>query len=252
MAISTAAIVAYVGSAVEAVGAYAGAAGAGSAAAGAGASAGTVVADAALTDTVLATAGTAGTTTATAAAGSSILPYLAYGGTALSAVGGVTGAIGAKQTADAQAEAAKYNAAVQAQNATQANANANIAAQSGEAQFGIQSQRGRANVGAILAEQGASGIDPYTGSARSVRQSASDLSQLNALTVRSNAIRTAYGYQTEGASEKGQSQVSSAEASNEKKAGDINAASTFLGGVGSATDKYSNWQLTSGKSLFVG
>lgn len=199
----------------------------------------------------------AGTSAAFGAAGAgatsaSILPYLAYGGTALSAIGGVTGAIGAKQTADAQAKSAEYNAAVQAQNATQANRNADIAAQSGEAQFGIQSQRGRANVGSILAEQGASGIDPYTGSAKSVRQSAADLSQLNALTVRSNAIRTAYGYQTEGASEKGQSQVSLSEASNEKKAGSINAASTFLGGVGSAADKFSNWQLTSGKSLFVG
>lgn len=199
-------------------------------------------ADAALTSGLAAGAGTA-------AASSSILPYLAYGSTALSGLGGVVGAVGAKNTAEAQAKSAEYQAQVNAQNTKLAEANAGIASQAGEAQAGIQGQRGKAQVGAILAAQGASGIDPYTGSARDVRQSASDLSQLNALTVRSEAIKQAYGYQTQGKSFETQATLGNYEASEDREAGTINAASTFLGGASSAADKFSNWQLTSGKSL---
>lgn len=191
----------------------------------------------------------AGFGTAAELTGASTLSTLALGSAGLSAVGGVVGAMGAKQTADAQAKAAQYQAQVDAQNAKQAEANAAIAGQVGEAQAGLQSMKGKANVGAILAQQGASGIDPYTGSARDVRQSAADISQLNALTVRSEAIKQAYGHQVEAKSFESQATLGNYESSAFKKSGSINEASTLLGGITSAADKFSNWQLTSGSSL---
>lgn len=173
-------------------------------------------------------------------------PWLADIGLGTSLLGGVTGAVGAYTQGKAAAASAKYNAAVASDNALQAKSNSVLAAQSGEAQAGIQEQKTRANVGSILANQGASNIDVNSGSNVDVRSSASELGELNALTVKSNAAREAYGYQVQGVGFQNQGALDKAEASNDTSAGTINAASTFLGGAGSAAGNYAKYQLSSG------
>lgn len=165
---------------------------------------------------------------------------------ASSAVGGLTGAYGAYQSGQAQANAAKYNAAVESQNAAISTTNAQIAGQAGAAQAGIQGQKNKATLGAITANQGASGIDLNSGSDIAVRSSARELGELDALSIRSNAARQAYGYENQAVSQQAQSTLSDFEAKNDQQAGQLNAASTFLGSAGSAASNFARYQLNGG------
>jgi len=197
--------------------------------------------------------GTAGAGLASAAgsgiagvAGASAPAWMGYASLGASALGGVTGAVGAYQQGQAEAGAARYNAALAKENAAVAQQNAVIASQSGEQQAAMQEQRTRATVGAIKAGQAASGIDVSTGSAVDVRSSAAELGELDALTVRSNAAREAFGYTQQAAGMKAQSALDEYQAETAATAGEIGAASTLLGGVGSAASKYYAYKLQGG------
>ncbi len=197
----------------------------------------------------LTTAG--GTLTATlpgavSVAGATIPGWVGYATTGLSALSGVTGAVGSLEQGQAQAEAAKYNANIEKQNAAISLQNANIAGQAGEAQAAKQEMRTRAEVGAIKANQAAAGIDVNQGSAVDVRSSASELGQLDAMTIRSNAARQAYGYRNQAASETAASTLSDYTAKNASTAGAIGAASTFLGGAAQAGSNWMKYQLQGG------
>lgn len=180
------------------------------------------------------------------AAASSFLPVLGYASTALNVAGGGIGALGAIQTAQAQAGAAKENAAIATINQNQATENATLAGEAGSAQAGIQSQKARAQVGSIIANQAAGGIDVNTGSAKDTQLSERDVGELDALQVRSNATKEAYGYQTQATSFGDTAVLDTTEAKNDQTSGGINAASTFLGGVGSAASNYAKYQLSGG------
>lgn len=180
------------------------------------------------------------------AAATAAAPSVGTIATAASAVGGVVGAVGAYQQSQAASNAAKYNAQVSTQNATLAQRNASISAQSGEAQVGMQQQKTRATLGAIKANQAASGLDVNSGSAVDVRSSASELGELDALTVRSNAMREAFGYRTQSTNYKAQSTLDQYQAENADTAGIIGAGSTFLGGVSSAASNYAKYQMAGG------
>jgi hypothetical protein len=158
------------------------------------------------------------------------------------------GAYGAYQTGQAEKQAALYNAAVSQQNATLAKENANIAQASGNQQASISEMKTRATSGAIKANEAASGIDVNSGSAPDVRASASEIGELDALTVRSNATREAYGYTTQAHSFETQSNLDKFEAANDSTAGLIGAGSTFLGGVGNAANMFAKYQMQGGFS----
>lgn len=250
MGISMAAVVAT----IEAAAAYAGTA---TAAAGATTAAAGTTAAAATTAGTIASTGIGAVTAADSAAALALLPAategglgtLAYGSITSSVLGGVTSAIGASKQAGAEAAAARYNAQVAGQNADQADRNAQMAGEAGEAQFNMAGQRGKAQLGAILAEQGASGVDVNSGSSIGVRQSASELAQLNALTVRSNAIKEAYGHKVQATSFRSQGALDLKQADEAVSAGKINTAATLLGTVGNAGSNFSKWKINSGNSL---
>lgn len=134
---------------------------------------------------------------------------------------------GAKEQAAAQSAAAGYNAQIAAQNSQ-------LAGAEGEAKVAQSQATTRARIGATLASQGASGIDVNTGSNVNVRESEAKLGTLDALTIRSNAAREAYGYAA-------QNQLDVSEAKNSQTAGDINATASVLGGVGSAGSSFSKF-----------
>lgn len=172
------------------------------------------------------------------------------GGTKLAS--GVVGYFGAKQSAQAEAQAAEYNAQVNQMNSQVAKKNSEISAQVGEAQMGIAGQKGRAQFGDIQASQGASGIDPNSGSAVDVRRSAASLAQMDAMTVRRNAILEAHGYDTQSASFKAQAGLDKMAAKNDIKAGNLAAFSSLLGGASGAGDVYRQWKIDSGNSMSSG
>lgn len=166
---------------------------------------------------------------------------LAEIGTVTSVVGAGVGALGAIQQGKAAKASATYNAEVATNNANIAKQNASFAAQEGTANTEAAQMQSRAKVGAIAANQGASGVDVNSGSSLDVRSSAAELGELNALTVRSNAARQVYGYQTEGENYQAQAGLDTAQAANAMPAADIGAASSLLGGVGSTASTYSNF-----------
>lgn len=120
-----------------------------------------------------------------------VLPFIGLGaqvlGTGLKVLGGIGGALSGRQQADYQARVARNNENI-------ARWNSYNAKQQGEVAATNEGLKGRAVVGAIAAAQGASGIDMNSGSAVSVRADAASLAQLNAMTIKSDAARRAYGY----------------------------------------------------------
>lgn len=197
--------------------------------------------------TTAATAAVAGTTAAAATA-SAVPAWLGTTSLALTALGGVTGVVGAIQQGKSAAASANYNAAVAGVNAEQAKKNSELASEAGMAQEAMQERKTRAEVGAIKANQAASGLDVNSGSALDVRSSAAELGELDALTVRSNATKEAYGYSTQASSFEAQQGLDVSEAKNDTTAGNVNAASTFLGAASTGTSNYLKYQLQGGFS----
>ena len=148
--------------------------------------------------------------------------------------------IGALTQSRASAQAAGYNAKVAAQNAQLQTQNAAFAGSEGEQNVGAEGAATRAKVGATLAAQGASGVDVNTGSSVDVRESEAKLGMLNALTIRSNAAKQAYGYQVGSASEVAQSNLLRSQQQSDTTGGYLSAGADILGGVGSAA-KYTTY-----------
>jgi len=153
------------------------------------------------------------------------------GGTALSVVGGI-------QQGNAASAAAGYNAKIAAQNAELQRQNAAFAGAQGEQNVAAAQMENKARLAAIEAEQGASGVDVGSKSFSDVRQSTSKLGMLNALNIRSEAARKAYGFQTDAANYEAQGKLIKAQGKAAKTAGYINAGATILGGAGKAADSY--------------
>lgn len=160
----------------------------------------------------------------------------AAGGNALSAYGKI------KEGEAAQASA-NYNAAVQRANAAQAKSNQQLASQAGMAQEGMVQQKTRAESGQTVANQAGSGIDVNSGSAVDVQASEAELGQLDAMTIRSNATKEAYGYQVQEVNDKSQANLDVFEGKNAKKASYIAATSTLLGGASDASTSYQKYKM---------
>lgn len=174
------------------------------------------------------------------------LSTLAIGATALS---GVVSGVGAVMNASAASRSAQYNAEIAANNAKVANQNATWAGQAGEQQAAVEEQKARARVGAIVASQAANNIDVNSGSAVDVRSSAAQLGELDALTVRSNAAKEAYGYENQAWSSTAQQNLDESNAAASEEAGLIGGTGDLLSGVASAGNQWRLWQAQSGGML---
>lgn len=119
------------------------------------------------------------------------LPFIGLASTAIGigskALGGVAGIIAGNQQYEYQKQIIKNNIKT-------AKLNALMAEQTGEAKATAEGLKGRAALGAITADQAASGVDINTGSSVDVRASAARLAQLNSMTIKSDYARDVYGY----------------------------------------------------------
>lgn len=153
---------------------------------------------------------------------------------------GVT-AYGIHEQGVASNNAAKYNSEVAANNAKISTQNAAYAGAEGDQNTAVAQMKTRAEIGAIKASQAASGVDVNSGSAVDVRSSAAETGELNAINIRSEAARKAYGYQTEAAGYSGQSGLDKSAANNAEAAGDIGAGASIIGGLGKAGEDYTKY-----------
>lgn len=163
---------------------------------------------------------------------------LAVAGLALAGVGTAFSAFGQMQNANAAKAAADYQSQVAAGSQQIALKNASFAAAAGEEQAAEQEQKTRTQEGSILTSQGSSGVDVNSPTATAVRTSQAELGALDAQTIRSNAARQAYGYQTQATNFENAGSADIAEGENAKTAGDINAGAGLLNGVGNASLNY--------------
>lgn len=155
-----------------------------------------------------------------------VMPFLSIASTV---VGGVFSAIGANQQAQAQANAANYNAAV-ARNA------AVFAQQQGEVRAQANDRRTAAMIGRQRAVYAAGNLDVNSGSPLDIQADTAQIGRLNSLTIRNNAAREGYGYEA-GAN------LDTAAAANYQTAGQTAMMGSLIGTAGSVGDKWSSYQM---------
>ena len=167
---------------------------------------------------------------------------ISAGSGAVSSVAGtMMGARAAKASGAAAASADLYNASAASTNADIALQNASVASDIGNTNAGITGQKARADVAAITASQGASGVRIDSGSNSEVRASAVQKGMLDAMTVRNNATREAYGLQTEAANFKAEAGMQKNKAVYDRQAGKVAARTTMVGGLSSASKDFGEY-----------
>lgn len=176
-----------------------------------------------------------------------IAPAVMMGIAAATAVAGTaTSVMAAQSQANATKAAANYQAQVAANNQTIAKrqvADTNSAEASAET---VSRMRSAAQLGMVRATLGANGGDPNSGSALDLQSDTAKAGEMDALTIRSNYARQAYGYEVAGMSAGAQSGLDRAQAGFAETAGDIGTLSSIAGGASSLSGKWASWQLAAG------
>ena len=153
------------------------------------------------------------------------------GGSLLSAGGNIASGFNNSAMFGYQSALAQLKAQVAAQNAE-------FSIQTGEQQAlktGLaQGQR----QGMIRAAQGASGLDVNSGSNKQVQDSQKMLDRMDLAQIRSNAARTAYGYQIEGTMDTAESGLYKTAAANAQTTGFLTAGSSILGGASAVSSEW--------------
>ena len=153
--------------------------------------------------------------------------------------GGITSAVGAEKTASAQQASFNYQAGVAQINSKIDLQNADYARDQGETKamlYGLQAGQRQAQ---IRNTQAASGLDVNSGSAADVQASQRTITGIDTAQIRSNAAKVAYDYDVKSTMDLNQSTLDVMAGQNAKIAGDISAASSILGTVGSVATKWS-------------
>jgi hypothetical protein len=163
---------------------------------------------------------------------------LAVASIASTVIGGATTAYGQIQAGKAEASMASYQSTVAKNNAIIAERMAQDALDRGkiaetnkrlETKYAIGKQRVALAANGVLVDNG-SGLDLTTDTAR--------FGELDALTIRSNAEREAFGYRTQGANYKAESDMALASGDAAKGASYMAAFGSVLGTAGSVAGKW--------------
>lgn len=166
------------------------------------------------------------------------ISLMAIGSTATTLIGAGAGALGAAQQGNAAAGAAQYQAAVARNNQRVAEWQARDAEDRGR--VAEQNQRFKTSgvIGAQRAAAGASGVEVNTGSAADLTADTAALGELDALTIRSNAGREAWGHRVNADNYAANAEMLDVQAKEAKRAGTFGAITSILGGVSSVADKW--------------
>lgn len=191
-------------------------------------------------------------------------------GTAVSAYGQVQAGKAQEAQANYQAGVANYNAAVARNNAILAERAATDARKQGDIASGNQDLATRQLIGRQRAVLAANGVQVDTGSAVDITAGTEGIGKLDALTLRSNAERTALNYEAQGMNFNANAQLQDANANLYRISGQnavsgsyTAAAGTLLTGFGSVAQKWYNmgtvspgggrpWLVPPGETIYSG
>lgn len=165
---------------------------------------------------------------------------------------GAASAVGKIMEGNARSESDLYASQVAANNAKTAAQNAAWTIESGDIASGNESRKTAALIGHQKAAQGANNIDVNSGSAVDVRSSTAALGMLDALTIRSDAARRAYGYQVQQQNFETEAAAKRASAKYAKTAGWLGAGGSLLSTASTVGKDFSAWQQGSGASPAAG
>jgi hypothetical protein len=143
----------------------------------------------------------------------------------LVAVAGIVAAAGSAVSAYGQIKAGNFNAAVGRQNARNLNAAAADAEDRGDLAAGQSATQTGLLLGAQRARLAAGGVDVGSGSALDLLMNTAGIGEQDALTIRNNAAREAWGLRTQAKDQQAQARFARA-------AGLYGAGSTLLTGAG--------------------
>jgi hypothetical protein len=167
---------------------------------------------------------------------------LAGAATAATVASGAIGAYGAIQSGQAQKKQARYQAGVERNNATIAGWQAQDATQRGQ----IEEQRQRLATARLKSSQraafGSNGVEIDSGSPLDVLMDTAQLGELDALTIRSNAEREAYGFRSQSGNLMAQAGLTQMAGRSAQQASFVSAGSTLLSTAGTTYDRYATYK----------
>lgn len=167
---------------------------------------------------------------------------LAIGSLVAGAAGAGVSAFGASQTADANAASYNYKSVVASNNAIIAQRNADAATDAGGVAGQVNDLKTKNLVGNQLVAQASNGLDVGSGTNVNVRQSAEELGHLDTLTILNNAAKNSAGFKAQGMNFTAEAGLDKAAAANAESAGEINVATSLLGGASSVAGKWAGYQ----------
>ena len=152
------------------------------------------------------------------------------------------GAVGASQTADANAASYNYKSVVASNNAIIAKRNADAATAAGGVAAQTNDLKTKNMTATQLVTQASNGLDVGSGTNVNVRDSAANLGHLDTLTILNNVAKNAAGFKAQGMNFEAESALDIASGKNAKTTGDINVATSLLSGASSISSKWLGYQ----------
>jgi hypothetical protein len=171
-------------------------------------------------------------------------------GTAIGAIGGAIGAFGTYEGMQSQSANAAFQAQVAANSAAIARTNYKLQIESGEGQVANREMELRSQVGTQKAGQAASGIDVNSGSAAASRAGTAEVGTLDALTIRSNAARAAYGYSVAATGDTAESELLTRESQQASSMAPIAATGSLLSSYSTLGKNYGQYANAGGNPAF--
>jgi hypothetical protein len=148
------------------------------------------------------------------------------------------GAFGQLQSGKAAEQAGNYNAAIARNNQIIAERQAEDSVKRGDVAADEQRRKTARIAGAQRAAFGSSGLAIDSPTSLDILGDTAAFGELDALTIKSNAQREAYGYRVQGMNYQAEEVMSRVRGKNANAAAQIGAASTLIGGAASGGDRW--------------
>lgn len=168
---------------------------------------------------------------------------------AMMAVSAVMGAASKQQAADATKKAETYKAAVARNNEIVAEQNAKYAEQKGQAGEEVKRQKTAQMIGQERAHMGASGLTVESESGVRLYGDTAQMGEIDALTIRNNSAREAYGWRSQGVNYEAEARLDEMRAKQAEEAGNLGVMSSLMGGASQVSDKWSQFSSAGGGSF---
>ncbi len=151
------------------------------------------------------------------------------GSSTLSMIGAGVSAIGTLSAASAQADNARYQSQVAANNAVIASHNAASATQAGQVEAQQKGMDEANKIGEIKASFAANNVDVNSGSAVDVQAGERSKANQEQATIEHNAMLQSYGYQQQAADKEAESKLQANAAESDSTAGILGAVGGVIG-----------------------